>query len=150
MNIHSSNEMKRYNHLCGEIEAVYHEMSLKLGLSDSAMAVLYSICNKGDSCLLQEICCQSGVSKQTINSAIRKLEQEGILYLELVNAKNKNVCLTEKGKQLAQNTAIKIIDIENNIFASWQEKEVEQYLGLTERYLTALQEETKNMEGAPR
>ena len=150
MKIRSSNDMKRYNHLCGEIEAVYHEMSLKLGLSDSAMAVLYSICIGGDSCLLQEICRQSGVSKQTINSAIRKLEAEGILYLESVNAKNKNVCLTEKGKLLAQSTAIKIIDIENSIFASWQTEDVEKYLELTERFLTSLQEETKKMKGVSR
>ncbi len=147
MKIQSSNEMKRYNYLCGEIEAVYHEMSWKLGLSDSAMTVLYCICIGGDSCLLQEIYGQSGVSKQTINSAIRKLEAEGILYLESVNAKNKRVCLTEKGRRLAQSTAIKIIDIENHIFASWQEEDVEKYLELTERYLSALQEETKKMKG---
>ena len=147
---YSSKEMKRYNHLCSEIEAAYHEMSLKLGLSDSAMVVLYSICNKGDSCLLQEICYQSGVSKQTINSAIRKLEAEGIVYLEAVNAKNKNVCLTEKGKQLAQATATKMIEAENNIFDSWQKDEVEKYLELTERYLKALQEETKKIEGVSR
>ena len=79
MNNCLSNEMKRYNHLVGEINAVYHEISLNLGLSDSAMVILYSICDNGDSCLLQEISRRSGVSKQTINSAIRKLEKEGII-----------------------------------------------------------------------
>ena len=33
-------DMKRYNHLTSETEAVYHEAALKLGLSDSAMLVL--------------------------------------------------------------------------------------------------------------
>lgn len=147
MKTYISKEMKRYNHLIGEIEAAYHEISLGLGLSDSAMTILYSICNKGDSCLLHEICCQSGVSKQTINSSIRKLETEGILYLEPVNTKNKNVCLTEKGKHLVQNTVVKIIEAENKIFASWSKEEVEKYLELTERYLMAIREESKNMKG---
>ena len=31
-----SKELKRYNYLFGETSAIYHEMYLKLGLSDSA------------------------------------------------------------------------------------------------------------------
>ena len=65
-----SKEMKRYNYLVGEIDAVYHEASLKLGLSDSALNILYAICDAGEGCLLQEICFYTGISKQTINSAL--------------------------------------------------------------------------------
>ena len=35
-----SKVMKRFNYLLGEMDAVYHEMALKLGLSDSAMIIL--------------------------------------------------------------------------------------------------------------
>ena len=45
-------KLKRYNYLIGETEATYHEISLKLGLSDSAMKILYAICDNGKSCLL--------------------------------------------------------------------------------------------------
>ena len=145
MKTYISKEMKRYNHLCGEIEAVYHKMSLKMGLSDSAMRILYTICNIGDSCLLQEICSLSGVSKQTVNSAIRKLEQEGMVYLESAGAKNKKVCLTEEGKSLAEHTALRIIKAENSIFDSWQKEEVEMYLNLTERFLQAIREKAKRI-----
>ena len=47
MKSYSSNEMKRFNHLLEEIDAVYHEMSRRLGLSDSAMIILYTICDLG-------------------------------------------------------------------------------------------------------
>ena len=60
----SSRDMKRFNHLLGEIEAVYHEMALKFGQSDSVMNILYTICDYGESCPLQEICRRSGISKQ--------------------------------------------------------------------------------------
>lgn len=142
METYISKEMKRYNHLLGELDAAYHEMSLKLGLSDSAMKILYTICDNGNSCLLQDICRRSGVSKQTINSAIRKLEADNIVYLEAVGAKNKNVCLTDEGKQLAKRTAIRMIDAENSILASWSEKDVEKYLELTEKFLIAFKEKT--------
>lgn len=140
-----SNEMKRYNHLVGEIDAVYHEISLNLGLSDSAMKILYTICDNGDSCLLQEISRRSGVSKQTINSAIRKLEKEGIVYLKLTGSKNKIVCLTDEGVRLTKQTAIRLIEMENDIFASWEKNDVEKYLELTERFLTSLKEKNRNL-----
>ncbi|MGN0345575.1 MAG: MarR family winged helix-turn-helix transcriptional regulator [Lachnospiraceae bacterium] len=145
MNTYISNEMKRYNHLVGEIDAVYHEISLKWGLSDSAMIILYTICDNGDSCLLQEIVRLSGVSKQTINSAIRKLEKEGIVYLKSIGSKNKNVCLTDEGKQLAKHTAIRLIEMENDIFASWEKDEVEKYLELSERFLISLKEKNRDL-----
>ncbi|MDE5964097.1 MAG: MarR family transcriptional regulator, partial [Eubacterium sp.] len=105
MKIYVSKEMKRFNHLISETEALYHEISLKLGLSDSALSILYTICNNGVSCPLNEICNISGISKQTINSSLRKLEADDIVYLEQISGKSKNVCLTEKGKSLAENTA---------------------------------------------
>lgn len=69
--------LKRYNYLFGEIEAVYHEISLQMGLSDSVSRILYAICDEGDRCPLSLICRRTGLSKQTVNSALRRLEEEG-------------------------------------------------------------------------
>ena len=140
-----SKVMRRFNHLVGEIDGVYHEMSLKLGLSDSATIVLYTICSSGSSCPLRDICLRSGLSKQTVNSALRKLEAEGVVYLEPVSARSKSVCLTEAGQALAAKTAGRIIRIENDIFDSWPQADVEQYLELTERFLLALREKAEQL-----
>ena len=140
-----SADMKRYNYLLGETSAVYHEMALKFGLSDSAMNILYAICDQGDQCALQDICRWSGLSKQTVNSAIRKMEAEGIVYLKSADSRNKNVCLTEKGANLAERTARRILRAENEILASWTEEDVKKYLELTERFLTEIREKAKQM-----
>lgn len=145
MNEYVSTVMKRYNYLFGETEAVYHEMALKLGLSDSAMRILYTICDSGSCCLLKDICRRSGLSKQTVNSALRKLEAEGIIYLERVGSKNKNVCFTEEGACLAERTAGRILEVENEIFASWPKEDVEKYMELTEKFLLDLREKEKNL-----
>lgn len=145
MNTYISKDMKRYNYLLGEMEAVYHGMSLKLGLSDSASMILYAICEEGDSRLLSEICRLSGLSKQTVNSSIRKLEAEGILYLEKAGSKSKKVCLTEAGKDLAGRTVLRIQQAENAILSSWPRQDVEKYLELTEKFLAALREEGAQM-----
>lgn len=140
-----SMEMKRFNYLISEIDSVYHEAALKLGLSDSAMSILYAICDNGEGCLLQEICFYTGISKQTINSALRKLEKEGIVYLELLNAKSKKVYLTDKGREFAEKTAFRVLQMEDEIFASWKKEDVEKYLELTESYLVHLKEKINEL-----
>ncbi len=138
-------KMKRINLLTSEIEAAYHDAALKLGLTDSAMRILYIICNVGEDCLLSDITHMSGISKQTINSALRKLEADGVVYLEAVNGRQKKVCLTDKGNLLVQNTTFRLIKFENEIFDSWSEEERELYTELTDRFLTAFKEKLNEL-----
>ena len=137
--------IKRFNHLMNEIEARYHEVALKFGLSDSAMLVLYTVCHNGEKCLLHDITASSGISKQTINSALRKLEAENIIYLEKTDGKMKMVCLTAKGKEFAQGTILKVLEIEKNVFASWTEDERTLYLELTQQYLKGFEERVREL-----
>lgn len=138
-------DIKRFNHLTSEIDAVYHEAALKLGLSDSAMLILYTICNYGDNCMLSDICHLSGTSKQTINSALRKLETEGLIYLENINGRKKSVHLTEKGKTVAEHTVVRLIRMENEVFDSWTETERTLYLDLTQRFLNEMKEKLSQL-----
>ncbi len=136
---------KRFDHLTNEIEAAYHEAVLKFGFSDTALVILYTICNFGDDCLLSEINKLSGISRQTINSALRRLEADEIVFLETYDGKKKKVCLTDKGKKVAAGTALQLIRIENEIFASWTQEEQDLYLELTQRYLEAFREKIKGL-----
>lgn len=138
-------QLRQFNHLASEIDAVYHQAALKLGLSDSAMVILYTICNSGDACLLCDVTRSAGISKQTVNSALRKLEAEGIVYLEAVNGRQKRVCLTGDGKRLVQKTVLRVIQAENEIFSAWTDAEQETYLALTQRYLSAFREKIQTL-----
>lgn len=137
-----SGNMKRLNHLTGETCAAYHRASMKLGLSDSVCQILYTLCDSSGSCSLTEICRLTGLTKQTVNSAVRRLEQNGTVVLEPVNARSKNVMLTEQGASFAEATAGRLIKAENEIFESWSSEDVTLYLRLTERYLNDLKEKT--------
>ena len=129
-------EMRRFNNLLGEIDASYHEANQRLGLTDSAMQVLYVLCNDGGESLLSRICRISGASKQTINSALRGLEKEDYIRLETLPGRRRKVCLTQRGRELAQGTALRLIGVENAVFGGWTQEERETYLALTQRYLT--------------
>ena len=133
----------QYTYLAGEINALYHEAAVKMGVSDSVQNILYVIREKGDRCLQSEICKLTGISRQTINSAIRKLEQDGIVYLEQGKGRNTIVCLTDRGKQFASETIDPLFEIENHIWMEWTEEEQEQYLTLTAKYRDGLEKYLK-------
>lgn len=141
----SGSVIRRFNHLLGELDAVYHDLSFRLGMSDSVSKILYIICDAGTSCPLHLICQRTGLSKQTVNSALRKLEREGLVYLQAADARSKTVCLTPKGDRFCDGTARKILGMENQVLESWSQEEVQQYLELTERFLTELREKAQSV-----
>ena len=141
----ANTEGRRYSYLTSEIEASYHEAASKFKLSDSAMRILYTICLKGEEGLLSDIVRLSGISKQTINSSLLKLETDGIVYLKTADSRKKKVCLTEKGKALAQNSALQVLRFENEILDSWTEEEQQVYIELTERFLSSFKEKIKEI-----
>ena len=129
------------NYLTAEIDALYHQASWKLGLSDSVSRVLYTIYDTGEDCLLSDIYKKSGTSKQTVNSAIRKLEQEGMLYLEPYHGRSKRVVLTEQGRTLMERTAARIYEAENQALSAWPEADIDAYISFMERALGDLRQQ---------
>ena len=133
------------NYLTTEIDALYHQAAVKLGMSDSVLTVLYMLYEQDGSCLLSEIYKKCGISKQTVNSALRKLEADGISYLEPYKGNAKKIVLTAAGKQYAQATIAKLYEAEMNAFASWSDEEVETYIRLIRKELVSLREQLDKM-----
>lgn len=142
MEYYVNEQMKHLNLLTSELDKAYHEAALKLGLSDSVMLILYTLCWCEGECLLGDL--TSSASKQTINSALRKLEADGIVRLETFRGRKKKVRLTDKGEQYVKDTVYPIIRIENEISDSWSEEEKNTYIELTRRYLEAFREKLKS------
>ena len=140
-----SGQIKRLNLITSEIDAIYHEATLKLGLTDSAMIVLYTMCLFDGSCLLGQIISLSGLSKQTINSALRKLEDDGVVYLKPSSGRKKLVCLTDKGRELALGTAMRLMEIENEVFSEWSARDREAYIRFHMRFLTSFREKVNRL-----
>lgn len=137
-------EMMKINSLLGETGAVYHEAAVKLGIPDSAMVILYLLSANGGVCAVSEFG-RSGLSKQTANSALRKLEAEGNVVLESAGGLRKNVRLTASGKKLAKKTALRVIAIENAIFDSWNEDDINKYIELNQKYLDQIREKIQKL-----
>lgn len=138
-------EIRRINYLASEMDALYHQASLKLGISDSVSIVLYTIYDVGEGCLLSDIYKRSGVSKQTVNSAMRRLEADGMLYLEPYTGRSKRIALTDNGRAYLQRTAARLVQAEMHAFDGWTEDEVRAHIGLMEKYTESLRRQIERM-----
>ena len=138
-------DIHQINYLTSELDALYHHASLKLGISDSVSVVLYTICDKGDGCLLSDVYKSSGVSKQTVNSAIRALERDGMLRLAAHTGRSKKILLTARGQDYLQATVARLAEAEARAFDRWPEAEIRAYIGLMEKYVESLRREIEEM-----
>lgn len=145
MGINLSDKIHQINYLSAEMDAMYHKASLKIGMADSSLRVLYTIYDHSESCLLSDIYKGVGISKQTVNSAIRKLEREEILYLEHYRGKAKKVVLTDKGKAYTRETVARLYEAEEKAFESWTEEEIDTHIRLMEKYVDSFREQVQKL-----
>lgn len=137
-------EAEQYTCLAGEINALYHEAAVKAGISDSVQNILYVLCGKDDGrCLQSEVSRMTGISRQTVNSAVRRLEKEEIVCLEQGKGRNTVLCLTEKGEKYVREKIYPIYEAENRIWDEWTPEEQRQYLDLTRKYCDGLKKYLK-------
>ena len=119
-----------YNAIESLIGCAYHEAALKMHLADSELCILYTLHTHGPGCLQSTLYKETGLTKTTVNSALKKLEKGGTLYLTPGPGRNTRVYLTESGAQLARDTAGRLMELENRIYASWTPEEQALFLRL--------------------
>lgn len=136
-------EMREFSCMYKELDDLYHSIALKVGLSDSAFEVLYAVCVLGDGCSQTDICEQAFVIKQTLNSAIRKLERERMIYK--TKGKGRTLCihLTEQGRIFVKQHIYPVIQMENDAFRHMDKEESRELLRLTRKYLESIRKEAK-------
>ncbi|MGI6216482.1 MAG: MarR family winged helix-turn-helix transcriptional regulator [Coriobacteriales bacterium] len=129
----------------GIINSAFHLAAFKLGLNDSEMSIFYVISRCGEGCNQSELYKRTGQRRSTINSAIRKMERENLLYLEPGDGRNTKVFLTEKGRRRSRETVGRLLQIEESIVKEWDENERRQFIDLTSRFFSQLREEIEKL-----
>ena len=92
-------KQNEFNRLTKAISELYHDISTHLGISDSVFDIFYAIVALGDGCCQRDICDYAFTSKQTIHSAIHKLEKDGLICLRSGKGREMHIFLTEKGNR---------------------------------------------------
>ncbi len=145
MNLLMYQELKEYNRIHKEMNNIYHDIALKLGLSDSAFDIFYAIAEYGDDCTQRDICQMSYISKQTIHSSIQKLEQEEYIFLKKGTGRSRHIFLTPKGESLLREKILPVIEIENKSFTDMTPEESAELLRLSNKYASRLREHADSL-----
>lgn len=128
-----------------EMDDLYHENAISMGLSDSAQIVLYTLCELGDGCLQRDLCERCFLSKQTIHSSVRKLEREGLLTLTPGKGRDMHLALTPAGRALAEKTVYPLAEAESRAMDTLAPSEQAELLRLTQAYVSALRRELRHI-----
>ena len=144
-NPYISNPLKEFNRIYKKTNEIYHDIALRLGLSDSAFDILYSISELGDGCLQKDICNATSIPKQTIHSSIRQMEKSGYLTLSSGKGRSMHITLTDLGKNLLERTIYPVMQMEGEAFHCMTDEECQQMLALFGKYIQALGDAAKNL-----
>lgn len=115
-----------------KIEELYRKIASEIGLSASAFWSLYGICETGEVLTQITLADRLSLPKQTINSAIVGLVNDGLVELKpMTSAKNsKAVTLTEKGKKFCEMHIIPVLEAEDEAYSKLTEQEIIRYIEL--------------------
>ena len=138
MSKHLSKKMLELNEIMKETDDLYRNLAKKFKMSDCMIWILYILREDDRSVTQSDICNMMYMPKQTVNSSLKKMEAEG--YIELLNIndkRSKQVCLTEKGVDLANNTVDIII---SKALSKMDKEEQALFINLFKKYKDLLKE----------
>lgn len=98
-----------FDRLYREMQALYHEAAVTVGLTDSGLTVMYTICELGEGCRQKDLCQRCSAPKQTIHSAVRKLVETGLVRTESGKGHELHLYLTPEGAALADRIVMLLV-----------------------------------------
>ncbi len=132
--------IKEYRAQYWESDGLYNSVIEKSGLSTSELMTLYCVSNgiNTQTAISKKLC----MPKQTINSAVKKFEKQGVMVLVETygNNKLKTLALTAKGEELVKDKILAMDNIEEAVWAELDDDEKEQLVRLTARFNKLLAE----------
>lgn len=135
-------EFDRINNLINEF---YHEIAMKQGLSDSAYSILQAMLVLGNGCTQTEIYKYTCLNKQTVNSSVKKLKQDGIIEFKSGSGREIKIHLTPDGEKLVNEKILPIEQAESAVFDEMTVEEKKEIIRLVSKYLELFREKVRNI-----
>ena len=121
------NQMAQFNASLQTIEKIYEEYAKSVGLTYMSLTVLHIICDCGvdEQCTQKLITEKSHYNKQVVNVIIKGFYEKGHILLEELkeDRRNKQIILTEKGKNYAEEILSPLWEIEEQALSVLKDSE---------------------------
>lgn len=122
------------------LDGLYHTLALRLGLSDSELWILYYL-KDNDGCRPRDICREYHLPKQTVDSALKKLERQDVLARETKTPRDVRITLTAKGRKLVRERILPICEAEVTAIDALPAKDRLALFKLLDKYSDHLREQ---------
>ena len=142
----STNKIKEFNTISNEMDNLYHKIAINVGISDSAFEILYALFSLGEGITQTEIYKTAYLNKQTINSSIKNLEKNNLIYFKKIGKEN-TIYLTDTGKKFVEDKIALINVIEKEVLDEMTDEEYQELIKLMRKYLEIFKEKIKNNYG---
>lgn len=145
MNFEKHPILKEFSHLSYSIDELYHKIAMKHGLSDSAYSILEAVLILGSGCTQTEIYRYTLLNKQTVNSSVKKLSQDGLIRFQPGNGRELKIYLTSQGEALVTEKILPIEQAVNEVFDEMTMEEQNEMLRLMKKYLHSFRNKIGNL-----
>jgi DNA-binding MarR family transcriptional regulator len=135
-------KLYEYNNVLKSIDDCYRNIAKRYGFSEAAFWTLYTLRMEPGNITQSDVCTVLYQPKQTVNSALKKLESEGYITLTPAGAHTKNISLTKSGTKLCEQTVDKVIEAECAALGNMTDEETENMTALMKLYSILLKSQT--------
>ena len=126
--------LQEFDRISNLINEFYHEIALKQGLSDSACEILQAILILGEGCTQSEIYKYCYLNKQTVNSSLKKLRENGLIDFTRGTGREIHIHFTKIGGELVNEKILPIEQAESDVFEEMTKEEQKETLRLMNKY----------------
>lgn len=134
------NLIETINQIVNERDSIFDHIALCSGVSELAYMILYIIETEKDKNWIQSDLADSFFfSRKSVNSAVSKLSNEGLIYLDssTYNGNKKVLKLTDKGKEFSAKWIVPVIKASDESFLALNEEELRLMIELERKQLNA-------------
>lgn len=137
--------LTEFDYLNSLIDDLYHEVAIKQGLSDSAYAILQALLVLGDGCTQTEIYKYSLLNKQTVNSSVKRLQEDGFIDFQKGTGREVKIYLTKMGQTIIKEKVLPIEQAENEVFEEMTPEEHRELIRLVKKYMESFREKIEKL-----
>lgn len=138
--------MKEYYSYWGELNFIYDKWARRRGLTMHSLFALTLIEEKQGKCTQKDICENFSLSKQTVNSILKRFEELG--YIKFISsekdARYKYIVFTTEGYSFAHPINLKVYKMEEQAMLCLSEKEREALTITNRKFTDSLKEIFEN------
>ncbi len=138
-------KLYEYNNVLKSVDESYRNVAKRYGLSEAAFWTLYTLRMEPGNITQSDVCDVLYQPKQTVNSALKRLESKGYITLTPTGAHSKNISFTESGIKLCEQTVDKVIEAECEALREMTDEEKENLIALQKLYGILLKNKINNL-----